>query len=491
MGKKPPRREPQVFKPFATRVMAEIVVASIGGAFVACAIIANQRFLDRHFVPSFFLPRHWYVMLETLGRLIMAALGAWLVTVARPRAGRFASRAPAFALQIVIAIALALGASNLMLRLVHLRPAEWLSAQDEPRRQPDARLGWNWVPGRTGHKHIGGRVIEYAIDPGGYRVSRLDQPVDPEQPTILFVGESVMFGEGLTYEESIPAQVAAMTGMQTANLAVHGYGNDQAYLKLQSELPHFRRPVAIVSLFMTALFGRNLDQDRPHLGPGLVWLPPEHRPGLASLAKLLVPYRADTTVDRGVTVTREVLRATSELAREHGATPLLVVLQFGHEEQPEQVLRRRILDGAGIPYVLVEIDSSWRLPWDRHPNARAAREIATAISSELRGQLAVAYPPLRALLVTPQVPFRYRSLCGVFAPKMSKACNFTATVVERRPRKGIDFGDGFVFDVPLCLPDEPPKHNSEYPAPRRSSSPHASRVSCRRQEGKSYAYFPV
>src|SRR5260370_36659065 len=196
-----------------------------------------------------------------------------------------------------------------------------------------------------------------------------------------------MFGEGLTYEESIPAQVGAMMGVQTANLAVHGYGNDQAYLRLQTELPHFRRPVAVVSLFMTALFGRNLDQDRPHLGPGLVWLPAEQRSRLSSLAKLIVPYRADTTVERGVTVTRQALCATSDLVRSRGAIPLLVVLQFGHEEEPERALRRRILDNASIPYVLVEIDSSWRLPWDRHPNARAAHAIATAIVSELRGRL--------------------------------------------------------------------------------------------------------
>jgi hypothetical protein len=206
----------------------------------------------------------------------------------------------------------------------------------------------------------------------------------------LFIGESVMFGEGLTYEESIPAQIGAMMGVQTANLAVHGYGNDQAYLRLQKELPHFRRPLAVVSLFMTALFGRNLDQDRPHLGPGLVWLPPEDRSRLSSLTKLVVPYRADTTVERGVTVTQEVLRATSELAQAHGATPLLVVLQFGHEAQPEEMLRRRVLDNASIPYALVEIDSSWRLPWDRHPNARAARAIATAIVSQLRGRVTVA-----------------------------------------------------------------------------------------------------
>jgi hypothetical protein len=379
-------------KSFWARVIAETAVASSGTALLVCALIANQRFLDRHFVPSFFLPRDWYVVLQTSGRLAMTILGTWLALVARRRAGRFAARTPAGVFHVVIAVVVALGASELVLSRVHLRPAEWLSAKDEPRRQPDPRLGWTWVPERAGHKSIGGRVIDYDIDSAGYRVSRVDEPVDPERPTILFTGESVMFGEGLTYAESIPAQVGAMMGVQTANLAVHGYGNDQAYLRLQTELPQFRRPVAVASLFMTALFGRNLDQDRPHLGPGLVWLPAEQRSPLSSLAKLLVPYRADTTVERGVTVTREVLRATSELARAHGATPLLVVLQFGHESEPEQILRRRILDNASIPYVFVDIDSSWRLPWDRHPNARAARAIATAIVSELRGRLTVPSP---------------------------------------------------------------------------------------------------
>ena len=386
----PPEHRHQRFEYFAARLIAEIAFASVGIALLACAFVANQRFLDRHFVPSFFLPRHWYVVLETFGRLVMVAFGSLLLLVARPRAARFAARTPARALHIAIAVVLALVASELVLRHVHLRPAEWLSAEDEPRRQPDPRLGWTWVPARIGHKTISGRVIDYAIDPAGYRVSRVDQPIDPDQPTILFTGESVMFGEGLTYDESVPAQVGAMMGMQTANLAVHGYGNDQAYLRLQTELPRFRRPVAVVSLFMTALFGRNLDEDRPHLGPGLVWLPSKRSSRIGSLAKLLVPYRADATVERGVTLTREVLHATSELAREHGATPLLVVVQFGHEEPPEQALRHRIVDDTGMPDVLVEIDSKWRLAWDRHPNARAAHAIAVAIAAELRQRLSGA-----------------------------------------------------------------------------------------------------
>jgi hypothetical protein len=372
------------------RVTTEAVVASVGTLLLGCALIANQKFLDKHFVPSFFLPRNWYVVIQTVARLAMAIVGAWLAFVARPQAGRFAARAPVRVLQIFAAVFLALLTSELALSHVLMRPGEWLSVNDEPRRQSDPWLGWIWTPAREGHKSIGGRVIDYAIDPAGYRVSRLDEPVDPQRPTILFTGESVIFGEGLTYSESIPAQVGTMMGVQSANLAVHGYGNDQAYLRLRSELPHFRHPVAVVSLFMTALFGRNLDQDRPHLGWDLVWLPPQKHSRLASLTKLVVPYRTEATVERGVRVTQEVLRATSELARARGAIPLLVVLQFGDESKPEQMLRRRILDSASIPYVFVDIDSSWRLAWDRHPNARAAHAIAATIANQLRGQIAIA-----------------------------------------------------------------------------------------------------
>ena len=149
------------------------------------------------------------------------------------------------------------------------------------------------------------------------------------------------------------------------------------------ELPHFPQPMAVVSLFMTSLFGRNLDRDRPHLGPGLVWLPAEEHGRLLSLATLLVPYRSDNTVERGVTVTREVLRATAELARARGATPLIVVPHFGPEDQ---ALGHRLLDETGLPDLRVEIDATWHLPWDRHPNARAAHAIATAVAARLRSR---------------------------------------------------------------------------------------------------------
>jgi hypothetical protein len=370
----------------AGRLTAEVAVALIGGTLLVCALAANQRWLDRHFLPSWFLPRHWYVLIEGSIRVVMGALGVSLAFFARPGIGRLAARTPARTVHVAIAAVLALVASEAVLRSVHLRATEWLVPDEEPRRQRDARLGWTFVPARTGQNRVGGRVIDYAFDSAGYRVGRADEPVDPERPTLVFTGESVMFGEGLTWEESIPAQVGAMMGIQSANLAVHGFSSDQAYLRLEKELPRFRRPVAVISLFMTALFGRNLDDDRPHLGPGLAWLPAEQHSRLPSIARQLVPYRSDETIERGVAVTREVLRATVDLARARGATPLIVVPQFGREEAVEAALRRRIFDGTGLPDVLVEIDTAWRLPWDRHPNARAAGAIATAVATRLRAR---------------------------------------------------------------------------------------------------------
>ena len=261
----------------AARVIVEIVVVSIGTLLVVCAALANQRWLDKHFLPSWFLPHQWYVLIESSVRVLIATLGVTLAVFKLSRVARLITAAPVPVVLSALAALLALGTSELLLRRVHLRAAEWLVPDEEPRRRHDARLGWIFEPSRTGQSHIGGRTVEYAFDPAGYRVRRVNEPVDPEQPAMVFIGESVMFGEGLTWEETIPARVGAITGVQSANLAVHGFSNDQAYMRLQTELPRFRRPLAVVSLFMTALFGRNLDDDRPHLGPGLVWLRAEQQ----------------------------------------------------------------------------------------------------------------------------------------------------------------------------------------------------------------------
>jgi hypothetical protein len=147
------------------------------------------------------------------------------------------------------------------------------------------------------------------------------------------------------------------------------------------ELPRFRHPVAVISLFMTALSAGT--RRRSTIRTGTCEAARKIGSRLASLAGLLVPFRRDETVERGITMTRDVLRATVQAAKARGATALTVVPHFGREQPADERIRRRIFDDAGVPYVLVEIDSSWHLPWDRHPDARAARLMATAIADRL------------------------------------------------------------------------------------------------------------
>src|SRR3989442_3516782 len=364
----------------SARIIVQIGIALVRVMLFVSARLANQRWLDHHFLPSFYTSRSRYLWIESIVRITIAAVGAVLALVVRRRLGKFIAYHPVRALQIALAILLAFPATEFVLRMRHRRVAmaEEYPAEVEPSRQLDPRLGWVFVPSRTGHQRVGNRTVEYAIDSAGYRVRRVDEPVDPDRPTIVFTGESMMVGERLTWDESIPAQTGAILGLQSANAAVSGFANDQAYLRLQAELSHFRRPVAVVTLFAPLLFDRNLNDDRPHLGPGLVWLLAVHRWRLATIFKFLVPYRSDEAIERGVLVTREVLRATADLARARGAVPIIVVPQFTPEETEEREIRSRVLDEAGLPYVWVKLDANWRGSYRRHADAPPGPSTAPA-----------------------------------------------------------------------------------------------------------------
>jgi hypothetical protein len=223
------------------RIVAEVAAVAAAAVLIVCALATNQRWLDRHFLPSFLFPREWYVRLELVARLAMAIAGASLVRLT-PRIGRLAARTPSGVASVSVAAVLALGVTEPALRRMHLQPIEWLRPDEEPLRREDARLGWTLVRDRVGHVRVGARELEYAIDPSGYRVRDARHPVDLSRPAVLFTGESVMFGEGLAWDESVPGRVEAQLGTPAAVMAVHGFGNDQAYLRLESELPRFAHP---------------------------------------------------------------------------------------------------------------------------------------------------------------------------------------------------------------------------------------------------------
>jgi hypothetical protein len=258
----------------------------------------------------------------------------------------------------------------------------------EPRSHLDARVGWLFDVSRTGFATHFGRRVAYTFDRNGYRVASPTATTDFDAPTIVFTGESIMVGHNLEWAETVAAQTSALLGLQSANIAVSGFATDQAYLRLTTELPRFRHPVAVVLLFAPSIFDRNLDDDRPHLGPGLVWLPPVRHWRLTMLARRLVGYRGEDAIAGEAAVTREVLTATVRLARSRGAVPLIVVPQFEPEEPQARELRRRIVEEAHVPYVYVPLDPDDRIENDGHPDADGARTIAESIADALQSALA-------------------------------------------------------------------------------------------------------
>jgi len=363
----------------------EFAVAGFGVLLLGGALAADQAWFDRHFLPIFAIQHSTMIAAEQGLRGFIILMAIMLLLLCRRPIARLLSRATiGGTLRVVLAAALALGTYELILRVRPLHPHDADPLQLEPRRQPDPRLGWTFVPSRSIVAREAGGAVSYSFDAAGYRVAAPGAEVDVARPTIIFTGESIIVGFGLAWRETIPAQVSALLGIQSADLAVPDYSNDQSYLRLAAELPRFRKPVAVVTLFMPSLFDRNLLTNRPRLGPGMVWQPAEQGWRLAALLHWLIPYRSTAMIDEGMMRTRDSLGALAHLACARGAQPLIVVPQFGEASTVEEALQRRVLDGAGLPYVRVRLDPALHLPGDAHPDARGARAIAAAVVARLR-----------------------------------------------------------------------------------------------------------
>ncbi|WP_395670307.1 hypothetical protein [Phenylobacterium sp.] len=370
------------------RVLLDLLLASASGALLFWALSADEAWLDRHFLPDFRIPRsHTVIGLHTLRTLAVLA-AVLLVVQVRPWLQRRADRHGlirllALAAPSLFAAALAIPAAELILRMTEKPRLEHKVAAHEPRRVPDAQLGFRFAAGRVSYGDAGGRSIRYVFDPSGYRVAEAGERVDPARPTILLVGESIMCGYGLKWDETIAAQVEQETGVQVADLAVEGYSIDQAFMRFRQEWGRFRQPVAVVTLFLPSAMYRTLEETRPRFAPGLTWQPPEERWWLERVIRRRASYRKTGEVEAAVLVARQVLTATAREARARGAEPLVVVPVLTPEPVVERRLRQRVLGDADVPYVLVPIPRAWRLPDDRHPDPRGAREIAAAIVGRL------------------------------------------------------------------------------------------------------------
>jgi hypothetical protein len=389
---------------------ARLAIALAGASLGAWSLAADPRWAERHVLAPCCATTHaGWIAARALpwvaGALGVAAVLAsarlapsWVRWAARTRARlRAASLAG-----VALAVAASLLVAELAMRRLHdalaLGERPWRGGAGAPMARSDPVLGWSYVPGRTTWVRVGGRVVAYAIDAHGDRARSADDLPDPARPALLFTGESIAFGYGLAYDETFPFLVGRDLGVQSVNLAVVGYGSDQAHRRLAEALRRFERPVAAVTLFVPDQLRRNVDAWRPRLalGPEGALRDASPASGLR-LTKLLqqLPYHDD----EALRVTAAVLRASADNARARGAVPLFVVTNYGapclRERGGEAWVVDELFTRQGLPFVRVDLEEEDRLPgaFERHPSARGARKIAAAVERALAPALAAQLAP--------------------------------------------------------------------------------------------------
>ncbi|WP_394842851.1 hypothetical protein LZC95_37985 [Pendulispora brunnea] len=300
--------------------------------------------------------------------------------------------------RIGVAIALSVGVSELILRWkMNMSPTS--APVEVPATHADARYGWRYDAPHSNYNIVmNGHVVPVAINARGERARTENDLPELSQPTIVFVGESVVLGLGITYEESFPALVGEALGVQIANLAVHAYGDDQSYVRLHDALPDFEHPIAVVQLVFEDLLERNVERERTHLRlqddgtfVSIPRTPREDRWRLSLLAERLARYQSDEAIE----VARTTYRAMVSMAKARGAVPLIVLTNYQGPCLPDETgapsLERILFEGQNLPYIRVDLDPSWILP-NGHPDARASRRLAEAVQAALAPKL----PELRA-----------------------------------------------------------------------------------------------
>jgi hypothetical protein len=272
--------------------------------------------------------------------------------------------------RIAAAVLCAVPASELLLRWLEAHKSEEHQLLHVRLGQPHPRYGWIFRPLTAPSVRLRGREFHLAFDEEGSRIG--GAPADPALPSLIVAGESVAMGHGLDWEETFAAIAARELGVQPVNLAVNGYGVDQAWLRLTDLLPRYTDVRAVVMVVMPVQLGRNLVDDHPRLTEKFELLP-AHASGLR-LRTLFVdqfPFHTDAAIERSVRLTRALMQDVARRA------PTLFVAPGG-----DDALLRELFQG--VRWTRVDLDKSDRFPDDGHPNAKGARKIAAAVVRELR-----------------------------------------------------------------------------------------------------------
>ncbi|HEY3818647.1 MAG TPA: hypothetical protein VGL81_15850 [Polyangiaceae bacterium] len=381
----------------ALRAAAVGVAVAAGGALlIGLSWCVDRRWTDIHMTEHYCAEYPAELARGTVLRWTGIVLGVLMLALSR-HAARWAARHSGrqvlgAVLRISVAAVLALFASDAVLRLRDKGRVVPSVFHYEPDSQVDPLLVYRPIPSHVTEVDAGDRHLRFVVDANDWRVRSTDDVVDFARPTVLFTGESMGSGFGLNYEETYPFRVGQSLGLQVVNVAVQGYGNDGAYVRLHDALPRFEHPVATVTLVNQMMTERNVWPDRPHLLLGddgsARTEPVRNMDGWFARSPLWRFASSVVHSDEALRRARTYIAATAGETRRRGGFPLFLVTDFRVACLPDETgapsLERYLFEGMDVAHVRVDLGEETYDPIIKHPNAAAQEKLAEAVTRALR-----------------------------------------------------------------------------------------------------------
>lgn len=289
-------------------------------------------------------------------------------------------------------------------------PGRWIPSENAL-AQFDPDVGWSYIPNRSIAQTFDGNPTPIAMhfNDIGARVGQPGHRFDAAAPTVVFVGDSFVFGHGVIHEESLPGQFERNSGLpfQTVNLGVQGYGTDQALLLLKRHYGRFNTKVVVCDFLMWHV-ARNDNADRRLLRPDVKILGTKPRFALRPDGTLVEVEKAARYEDRlelrlwqlgqlawakhfaspDINLTRALMRDLKHYVEARGAS-FILILWMNRHSGGEEDSARALFPGLHLNVIDTGVDApadwdSWRVSDGVHPDARANARVARLVADKIR-----------------------------------------------------------------------------------------------------------
>ena len=309
------------------------------------------------------------------------------------------------------------------------RGSPWFAGGNHPRYlfQADPASGYSLRPGFRGKEiaFTGEFEVPVEIGPAGLRAH---PHTAPPQPSVLALGDSMTFGEGVPADRTWTAVLERESGVRVYNGGVPGYSTCQMEGHARVLLPRLRPELVFVTfspqwdrnrcsspfLYLEGYLVSQRYLERIHVIDGNLYLGETRLPGIGAatawakhvsyLARLALPPLGDAA--RSLTRKNEAFKPTPadyeptaqalasirDQARQSGAGFLAVLIESrGRDYETDRANLEKLLKERGIPYLSLDsVKADWprlRYPLDQHWNEAGHRTVGKLLAPRVRSAL--------------------------------------------------------------------------------------------------------